>query len=63
MGRQTKVTVGPCSSTGGVGRLVRLGQQLVDLKLQSFWNAAKPEGGAEWSIQFQVKFLFLTSTR
>lgn len=43
---------------GGVGRLVRFGQQPVDFKLQGFWNAEKPEGAADWSLQFQVKLLF-----
>jgi hypothetical protein len=43
---------------GGVGRLVRFGKQPVDFKLQAFWNAEKPDGGAEWALQFQVKLLF-----
>jgi len=43
---------------GGAGRLVRFGKQPVDFKLQSFWNAEKPQGAADWSLQFQVKLLF-----
>ena len=43
---------------GGVGRLVRFGKQPVDFKLQAYWNAEKPDGGAEWALQFQVKLLF-----
>ncbi|UCE64230.1 MAG: hypothetical protein JSU59_03560 [Nitrospirota bacterium] len=43
---------------GGVGRLVRFGKQPVDFKLQAFWNAEKPDGAAEWTLQFQVKPLF-----
>jgi hypothetical protein len=42
---------------GGFGRLVLFGKQPVDLKLMSYWNAEKPEFGADWSMQFTVKFL------
>jgi hypothetical protein len=43
---------------GGVGKLVRFGSRPVDFKLQGFWNVEKPDGAAEWSMQFQVKLLF-----
>lgn len=43
---------------GGVGRLVKFGQKLVDLKLQGFYNVEKPKAAADWSLQFQVKMLF-----
>lgn len=43
---------------GGVGRLVRFGNQPVDFKLMGFWNVEKPEFGADYTIQFTVKFLF-----
>lgn len=43
---------------GGVGRLVRFGKQPVDFKLMGFWNVEKPEFGADYTIQFTVKFLF-----
>ncbi len=43
---------------GGVGKLVHFGKQPVDLKLQGFWNAEKPSGASDWSLQFQVKLLF-----
>ena len=43
---------------GGAGRVVRFGQQPVDLKMQGFWNAKKPDGAADWSLQLQIKFLF-----
>lgn len=43
---------------GGAGWLVRFGQQPVDFKLQGFWNAEKPDGAADWTLQLQVKFLF-----
>ena len=43
---------------GGVGKLVRFGQQPVDFKLQGFYNAEKPDGAADWTVQFQFKLLF-----
>ena len=43
---------------GGAGRVVRFGQQPVDFKLQGFWNAEKPDGAADWTLQLQLKFLF-----
>lgn len=42
---------------GGFGRLIRFGKQPVDLKLMSYWNVEKPQFGADWSVQFTVKFL------
>jgi hypothetical protein len=43
---------------GGIGKLVRLGNQPVDFKAQAFWNADKPAGGADWRLQLQCKLLF-----
>ncbi len=43
---------------GGVGRLVRFGEQAVDFKLQGLWNVEKPDNAADWTLKFQVKFLF-----
>ena len=43
---------------GGVGRLVRFGKQPVDFKLMTYWHAEKPRFGADWYMQFTVKFLF-----
>jgi len=43
---------------GGIGKLVRFGQQPVDVKAQGFVNAVKPDGAADGSLQVQVKLLF-----
>lgn len=43
---------------GGVGKLVRFGNQAVDFKLQGLWNAVKPDHAADGVIRFQVKVLF-----
>ena len=29
-----------------------------DMKARLFWNAEKPEGGADWFLQTEIKFLF-----
>lgn len=42
----------------GVGRLIRIGKLPVDIKLQPFWYAEKPDNGPDWSLQLQVKLLF-----
>ena len=40
---------------GGVGRLVNIGKQPVDFKLQGYTYS---EGSLDWSMMFAVKFLF-----
>jgi hypothetical protein len=42
----------------GVGRLIRIGKQPIDIKVQPFVYAEKPTNGPDWSLQFQVKLLF-----
>jgi hypothetical protein len=43
---------------GGVGRLVKLGKQPVDFKLQGFSHVVKPDSGPHWSVMAAVKLLF-----
>jgi hypothetical protein len=43
---------------GGVGRLVKLGKQPVDFKVQAFANLVKPDLGPDWSVMGSVKLLF-----
>jgi hypothetical protein len=43
---------------GGIVKLVRFGKQPVDLKVQVFVNAVKPDEAADWAMQLQVKLLF-----
>lgn len=43
---------------GGVGRMIKAGEQPLDLSLKGYWNAVKPEAGPDWSLVFTVKFLF-----
>ena len=44
---------------GGIGKVVRFGKLPVDFKIQAFSNVETPEGGADWSMMFSMKFLFL----
>lgn len=43
---------------GGVGKIVRIGKLPLNLQLQAFYNVAKPDLGADWSMRFQLQFLF-----
>ncbi len=43
---------------GGVGKLFRLGKLPVNTQLQAFSNVARPSGGPDWQLRFQVQFLF-----
>jgi len=43
---------------GGGGRLVRFGEQPVDFKLVAYYNVERPQFAPDWTLQFQVKFLF-----
>jgi hypothetical protein len=43
---------------GGIGKLARFGNQPIDFKLQAYKSIERPDGAADWSVQFNVKFLF-----
>jgi hypothetical protein len=43
---------------GGVGRLTKVGKQPMNFQLQAFYNVASPSVGPEWTLRFQVQFLF-----
>jgi hypothetical protein len=43
---------------GGVGRIVRLGMQPVNISAQFYGNAAHPSGGSPWGMRLQIAFLF-----
>jgi hypothetical protein len=43
---------------GGVGRIMKLGFQPVNLQATFFGNAVHPVGGSSWSVRVQVSFLF-----
>jgi hypothetical protein len=43
---------------GGVGRIMRLGAQPVNLGLQFYGNAVHPPGASPWGLRMQIAFLF-----
>ena len=43
---------------GGAGRIFTIGTQPVNAQMQAFYNVARPDFGADWSIRFQLQFLF-----
>jgi len=43
---------------GGGGRVFNIGNQPVNAAAQVFWNAVKPEGGADWTLRAQLTLLF-----
>jgi hypothetical protein len=43
---------------GGVGKLLKLGNQPINLQVQAFGFPEKPKGGPEWALRFQFQLLF-----
>lgn len=43
---------------GGVGRIMRLGAQPVNISAQFFGNAEYPSNGSPWGMRLQIAFLF-----
>jgi hypothetical protein len=43
---------------GGVGRIMKLGFQPVNLSAQFYGNAVHPKSGSPWSMRLQIAFLF-----
>jgi hypothetical protein len=43
---------------GGIGRIMRLGAQPVNLGLQFYGNAVHPPGASPWGMRLQIAFLF-----
>lgn len=43
---------------GGVGRILKIGEQPINLGLQAFDYVQSPSGGPRWALRFQVQLLF-----
>jgi hypothetical protein len=48
---------------GGVGRIMKLGLQPVNISAQAYVNAAYPTGGSPWGLRLQIAFLFPQSPK
>ena len=52
-GQQWTVPIG-----GGIGKIVHFGELPVNLSLAGYYTVVKPDFGANWVIQAQMKFMF-----
>jgi hypothetical protein len=43
---------------GGVGKIFKIGKQPMNTNMQLFYNAERPDFGADWTLRFQLTFLF-----
>jgi len=43
---------------GGVGKIFRIGKQPMNAQVQAFYNVEKPDNGPDWTLRFQLQFLF-----
>lgn len=48
---------------GGVGKIMKLGYQSVNISAQFYGSPVHPEGTSSWSMRLQIAFLFPTSTK
>lgn len=42
----------------GVGKMFNLGKQPMDFTMQTYYNVATPDGGPDWQLRAQLKFIF-----
>ena len=43
---------------GGMGKIFHIGGQAMNAQAQAFYNVEHPEFGPDWSLRFQLQFLF-----
>ncbi len=48
---------------GGIGRIMKLGFQPVNLTMQFYGNAVHPPGSSPWGVRLQIAFLFPKFTK
>ncbi len=48
---------------GGIGRIMMLGFQPVNLSAQLYGNAVHPAGASPWGLRLQISFLFPKLTK
>ena len=48
---------------GGLGRIIKIGFQPVNISGQFYGNAAYPNEGSPWSMRLQIAFLFPKFTK
>jgi hypothetical protein len=43
---------------GGVGKVVHIGKLPLNGQVSGYYNAEKPDAGADWLLRIQLQFLF-----
>jgi hypothetical protein len=43
---------------GGFGKVFRLGKLPINVQLQGFYNAVRPDNGPDWQLRSQLTFIF-----
>jgi hypothetical protein len=43
---------------GGLGKIFKIGKQPVNGQVGAYYNATKPDSGADWQLRLQLQFLF-----
>jgi hypothetical protein len=43
---------------GGIGKLIKLDKQPIELGLQAYDNIERPTGAPQWSLRFSISLLF-----
>ncbi len=42
----------------GIGKIFKIGKQPMNAQVSAYYNAEKPEFGADWQLRLQLQFLF-----
>ena len=43
---------------GGVGKLLKIGEQAMNVRTEAYYNVEKPDGAPDWNWGFTIQFLF-----
>lgn len=43
---------------GGVGKVFKVGHQMMNASMQTYYNVVSPDFGPEWTLRFQLTFVF-----
>ena len=43
---------------GGGGKIFKIGNQMMNAKLEAYYNLESPKAGPDWSMSFMLQFLF-----
>ncbi|MCB1811487.1 MAG: neuromedin U, partial [Candidatus Competibacteraceae bacterium] len=42
----------------GIGQILKLGKQPVNIQASAYYNVEAPDNGADWQLRLQAQFLF-----